>query len=773
MRAESDHLTEDDPRVLQVAREYLAELEAGRKPDRRAYLARYPDLAQALEECLDGIDLAQALRPATHPPQTEYPANPLGDFQILREVGRGGMGVVYEAVQLSLGRRVALKVLPFAATLDAKHLRRFKTEAHAAAQLHHTNIVPVYAIGCERGVHFYAMQLIDGQSLATVIQQLRDDDAGTPDRAGGLTTSEVRAGPTMTHSVSARTSQRSGRARERCRTSAQIAAQVAEALEFAHEAGVVHRDVKPGNLLLDAKGAVWVTDFGLAHVAADVGLTQTGDLVGTLRYMSPEQASGHRVLVDHRTDVYSLGATLYELLTLEPIFPGQDRQTLLHQILNEEPRAPRRIDRSIPVDLETIVLKAVAKNPAERYATAGEMAADLRRFLDDQPIRARRPTLRDWAVKWARRHRRVLAAAVLGLMAAVLVLAVTAWRVSRAESETRAAYEQLKKEQMRTDEVLEQEATQRLLAEANYRQARKVLGFVTRLGVEELADKPQFQGLRRRLLAELLTYYQEFIDQHGDEPSVAAELIEARFEVAEVLDGLGRKAESLAAYERAMRDHHQYAGEPAPPHSGPPRGVAPFFLLGQPAVREDLKLSADQEKRVVALLDFGPRPPTEEGVETAKMALVGVLRADQTERLREIDRQLRGPLDLLDHETASALGLTDRQKEEIRTILARAPAGPGRPGGPGGPGRRPGPGGPDRRSGPGGPDRRPGHGGPEVDWKQVNEQVLQVLTPDQRARWQRMLGEPFRGHIRPGTPFGPKGPDRGSKGPPGPKGPPS
>src|SRR5262249_21927020 len=171
--------------------------------------------------------------------------------------------------------------------------------------------------------------------------------------------------------------------------------------------------------------------------------------------------------------------------------------------------------------------------PAERYATAGEMAADLRRFLADQPARARRPTLRDRAVKWARRHRHVVAAAVLGLVAAVLGLAVTAWRVARAEAETRAAYEQLPGEQTRTREALEQEAAQRVRAEANYREARSVLGFVTRLGVEELADKPEFQGLRRQLLAELLAYYQEFIDQHSDDPLVAAELVEARFEVAQ------------------------------------------------------------------------------------------------------------------------------------------------------------------------------------------------------------------------------------------------
>src|SRR5262245_32023787 len=232
----------DEERVLQAACDYLAELEAGRMPDRQAYLARHPELADALAEAFDGIELAQALRPnaPTGSAQPAYPVNPLGDFQIIREVGSGGMGVVYEAVQLSLGRRVALKILPFAAALDAKHLQRFKAEAHAAAQLHHANIVPVYAVGCERGTHFYAMQLIEGRTVDAVIAELRG--AAVPPSPGG-TTVDLKADPTPASAVPARTSQRSGRARESYRTAARIGAQVADALHYAHEAGVVHRDV--------------------------------------------------------------------------------------------------------------------------------------------------------------------------------------------------------------------------------------------------------------------------------------------------------------------------------------------------------------------------------------------------------------------------------------------------------------------------------------------------------------------------------------------------
>src|SRR5207253_2439161 len=192
------------------------------------------------------------------------------------------------------------------------------------------------------------------------------------------------------------------------RTVVNLALQAAEALEHAHHEGVVPRYIKPANLLVDGRGKLWITDFGLAHCQSQAGLTLTGDLVGTLRYMSPEQALAKRGLVDHRTDIYSLGTTLYELLTLEPAFDGHDRQELLRQIAFEEPQPPRRINKSIPAELETIILKALEKNPDDRYATAQELADDLRRYLLHEPIRARRAGLLHKARKWGRRHPSVI-----------------------------------------------------------------------------------------------------------------------------------------------------------------------------------------------------------------------------------------------------------------------------------------------------------------------------------------------------------------------------
>jgi serine/threonine protein kinase/Tfp pilus assembly protein PilF len=383
------------------------------------------------------------------------------------------MGVVYEALQLSLGRRVALKVLPFAAALDARQLQRFKNEAQAAAHLHHPHIVPVYGVGCDRGVHYYAMQFVDGRTLAEVIHELRQEPAPTPDIArdapdsrrpeipgvvaadhtpatqrsvspldacpcipGVVSARFLDRAETISRSASKPRSQPTPATPIEIRTMVSLALQAALALEHAHQQGVIHRDIKPGNLLLDDRGHLWVADFGLAHIQGDSKLTHTGDLVGTLRYMSPEQALGRRVLLDHRTDIYSLGATLYELLALQPAFRGQDRQGLLCQIALDEPRPPRQLNKQIPRDLETIVQKAMAKAPEDRYASAQELADDLKRFLEDRPIRARPPTVWQRAAKWSRRHRSLLAIGVVALAVVSvvsLVSTVLTWRAYRAE----------------------------------------------------------------------------------------------------------------------------------------------------------------------------------------------------------------------------------------------------------------------------------------------------------------------------------------------------
>ncbi len=426
---EEEQATAEDAELAQALDGYLAALEAGQAPSPERLLAEHPGIASRLRACLAGLQVienaAGSFGGAGTGGATGKEPECLGDFRIVREVGRGGMGIVYEAEQRSLGRRVALKVLPLAATLDERHLRRFKNEALAAAHLDHSNIVDVLGVGSERGVHYYAMRFIEGRTLADIIHDLRarrDRGKGTPaDPDAALTSAPTRA----TGSLSTWDSLRGPAF---FRSAAELGAQVAEALDHAHQQGIIHRDIKPANLLLDKGGKPWVTDFGLAKMHSDVKLTQTGDLVGTLRYMSPEQALARRGVIDPRSDIYSLGATLYELLALEPLFAGQDRQELLRQIAFEEPRPPRRLNSTIPPELETIVLKAIEKEPQDRYATAQELAEDLRRYLEDRPILARRPSWRQVAIKWARRHKPVVwAAAVVFLLTAMLGSGTWVW----------------------------------------------------------------------------------------------------------------------------------------------------------------------------------------------------------------------------------------------------------------------------------------------------------------------------------------------------------
>ena len=406
--------TSQDAELARVLETCLADIESGRAVDLEELIADHPHIAERLQTCLDALNLVQqatvGMNSERLAPAPAVAVGRLGDFDIIREVGRGGMGVVYEAQQVSLGRKVALKVLPFAATLDQRQLQRFLMEAQAAAILHHVHIVPIYSVGCERGVHYYAMQFIDGQTLAEAIAALRRTKA---EEAGGIQSGvrlDLPADSAPTVPSAALPTERSADSPGYFRSVARLGVQAAQALEHAHQLGVIHRDIKPANLLLDRAGDLWITDFGLARLRSHVEITMSGDAVGTLRYMSPEQALAKRALVDHRTDIYSLGSTLYEALTLQPAYPGTDRAEILQRISQGEPPLPRKINHFVPTELETIVLKAMAHEPERRYATAQELADDLTRFLDHRPIRAVRPGVRERLTKWAWRHRTILAA---------------------------------------------------------------------------------------------------------------------------------------------------------------------------------------------------------------------------------------------------------------------------------------------------------------------------------------------------------------------------
>ena len=341
----------------------------------------------------------------------------LGDYELIREIGRGGQGVVYEARQISLDMSVAVKALPFAKALNANALQRFKNEAKAAAQLRHPNILPVHAFGSERGMHYYVMDYIEGGTLEDLVNEIGQQSrktaptqtysssapgkpAGEVDTDRASTPSETKILRPFIETISSRGSLVH---RDYFKRVTEIGIGVAEALHYAHENGVIHRDIKPSNLLFDAEGRVWVADFGLAQLESNPDLTKPGEFMGTLRYMSPEQGYANRVTLDGRTDVFSLGATLYELLTLRPAFAGATKAEVLRQVAFEEPLPPRKVDPRIPKDLETIVMKALEKKPESRYDDAQQLADDLRACVQHRRITARPPTVPQRAGKWAKK----------------------------------------------------------------------------------------------------------------------------------------------------------------------------------------------------------------------------------------------------------------------------------------------------------------------------------------------------------------------------------
>ncbi len=376
----------------------------------------------------------------------------LADFEVLGELGRGGMGVVYRARQISLDRDVALKVLPHFARHGRSAVERFRQEAQAAARLNHANVVPIYAQGEHEGHYFYAMKLVRGDSLDGVIQSkpqlLSSTHAATSSTAlGGFS---WRLGPRTTK-IESETSKQTGlpgkasdpgavegrapdapppaRTGADYRHIASLLAGVADGLAHAHAEGVVHRDIKPHNLILGEDHRLYITDFGLARLADQPHLTLSGEVMGTPSYLSPEQTRGEVGSIDHRTDIYSLGVTLYEMITGQRPFDGESREQIIRAVCEQEPTRPRQIVADIPRDLETICLRAMNKEPAGRFSSAKALAEDLRRFSDGRPILSRRVTSPERAVKWVRRHK-AISLATAALLA--MIIATMGWFMSAA-----------------------------------------------------------------------------------------------------------------------------------------------------------------------------------------------------------------------------------------------------------------------------------------------------------------------------------------------------
>ena len=575
-------------------------LQAGERIDLAEWTQRYPQYAPQIAKFLPAMQMlaqlndsaSDASQGARSADASADPAeNRLGDYRILREIGRGGMGIVYEAEQISLRRRVALKVLPYAAIMDPRQLARFQNEAHAAASLRHPHIVPVYSVGRERGVHYYAMQYVDGQSLAQVVQYLRSkehlatiDQAAISEGDRGAVTlpfappnaphdepqeapdasrrervppkPDVDAAPIVdtppdvdTAPAAHLATDRSSNGQAYFRSVARLGIQAAEALDHAHRHGIVHRDVKPSNLMLDTNGELWVTDFGLARLENETNITMTGDVLGTLRYMSPEQLQGQRAVVDGRADIYSLGATLYELLALEPVWKGFNRGELTRHIASDEPRPLRYHNRRIPAELEIITLKALEKRPEDRYATAQEMADDLRRYLTDQPIRAKRANLFERIGKWSRRHRPLIHAAIAALVVIALGLASSTFLLFRKHDELVAERDRATQQQQRAEQAERDAKEQQTKAERSAAIAEAVNHFLT----EDLLGQadPELNAVGDQVtLLEILDQAAEKVDTtFSEQPDIRASLHRT---IARTYRGLGQYEKSARHFRDAL-----------------------------------------------------------------------------------------------------------------------------------------------------------------------------------------------------------------------------
>lgn len=475
-------------RLTEILDEYLRKMELGDVQDRSELIAANPDLSEALTEYLSKLDELNRLV-VGEPRSSEIIGKQLGDYRLVRELGRGGMGIVYLAQQVSLDRMVAVKLLPFASLLEPKYIERFKNEARAAAQLEHPNIVPVYSIGQDDGIHYYAMRYINGQSLDQVILSAKQSDAES--------------------------------SRKRSISPAQLTsllqqfAEVAEALHRAHEYGIVHRDIKPSNLLLDQSQKLWLADFGLARFQTERPLTRTGEMIGTMRYMSPEQAAGRSELIDHRTDIYSLGATLYEAITYEPAVAGPEGPALLRVIEHDSPIRLRKVCPGLPIDVQTLVEKAMAKHRDDRYVSADAFAQDLRRASSGYPILANRMSRLLIAWRWFEKRRNLVAASAGVVVMATIGLFISLLLINQ----------------------------QRTVAEANLAAAalnlKEAWAAVDELSTasDELSALPGAEDVRKQILNKTLDYYQR-LSSKGEETI-------RRSDLALTYSRLGRWTEQL------------------------------------------------------------------------------------------------------------------------------------------------------------------------------------------------------------------------------------
>ena len=660
-----------------LAEEFAERIRAGENPLIEDFCRTHPEHADMIRSIFPSIQVVEraSQREDQHRRSDSSIATPgampamprtLGDFQLIREIGRGGMGVVYEAEQKSLKRHVALKVISFLMAGSEKQLKRFQREAESAAGLHHSNIVPVYGIGEDHGLQYYAMQLIDGVTLAQIVHQLRsvssadiaaadhtvashttaakDHSSGAHSTvvltrrrpfgtleavqrlfgtltSTGLTTqhgSDVSLNPSETPDPDGFASSRSmdDRAEELqapedvCLNPsyilniARIIANVANALDYAHRQGILHRDIKPSNLLLDCNGTIWVADFGLARQADLASVTQTGEIVGTLRYMAPEQLRGE---ADVRTDIYALGLTLYELLMLKPAVHAP--QLLSSQQRSVIPRL-RTARPEIPADLETITLKACMAEPGRRYQSAREFEADLVRFLEDRPILARRVTPLERLWRWAKRNPMIasLSTAMVLLLALIaIILGIANHRIQKVLNARNMQYARAEENLRARTTALENVEKERSRAETNLELAisafEEVINNIAARGrsqslLQELSDEDLvsdndaiLSSADITLLETLLVFFDRLAAENSKD--LSSESAAARRRVGDIQQQLGRLENAQQSYQTALEAYRTMAAR---------KPDDPELILAQVELLHQMMMTSAKRRDVPAAL---------------------------------------------------------------------------------------------------------------------------------------------------------------------------
>ncbi len=545
----SDAAAGPEPTLREVVEECLARYPGEGTAAIDELAARHPQHANGLRRRIDVLRQGGMLPEAQD--HTSYPAQ-LGDFRLLELLGEGGMGAVFRARQESLGRLVALKVIRAESLFSPVARERFRREIEAVAALRSPGIVPVHTVGEENGVPFYAMELVEGTNLADLAALLRTrpvEKLTGEDMRQAVEQATARHGGGVSGSTDA-DALWGGRHPQVC---CRIALRVARALAHAHERGVLHRDVKPSNIMVDAGGRVLLLDFGLARAVnpADHGLTQTGAVVGSLAYMAPEQIRGDTEL-DARVDVYGVGVTLYELLTLQRAYRGRgEMEELRSAILAGSVVTPAQLNPVVDRDAETICLRAMAPEPGRRYPTMAAMADDLQRFLELRPIEARRAGASYRVRRWMQRHPARATALAAGLLVAVGVPSTVALQQHFAAEQIRGALTETKRYQ---------DSYERLLANA----LQTIEQTTYRLARDEQLATGKLDRLRRDLLEQTLTFYEQLASVADASPSARDHLRRAQGVLAAVRKDLGELDAARTAAQGVLAGYEADLAAAAP-----------------------------------------------------------------------------------------------------------------------------------------------------------------------------------------------------------------